>query len=113
MRNWQLCEPLFKMADSKVTYEILQTEKAGHAKHHLQNLDFSDFDGVVSVSGDGLFHEIVNGLMGRTDWEHLKQKISLGIIPGGTSNGLVKSLLDLQGEQYGILEAAWIILRGH
>lgn len=70
------------------------------------------FDGIVSVSGDGLFHEIVNGLMSRSDWEEIKEKITLGIIPGGTSNGLVKSLLDLQGENFGVLEAAWLITRG-
>jgi len=60
----------------------------------MQKLEIDQFDGVVSVSGDGLFHEIVNGLMGRADWQKIKSKISLGIIPGGTSNGLVKSLLD-------------------
>jgi sphingosine kinase len=70
------------------------------------------FDGIVSVSGDGLFHEIVNGLMSRSDWEVIEEKITLGIIPGGTSNGLVKSLLDLQGETFGVLEAAWLITRG-
>ena len=79
----------------------------------MQKIDFCHLDGVVSVSGDGLFHEIVNGLMGRADWEQLKDKISLGIIPGGTSNGLVKSLLDLQDEQYGTLEAAWLVIKGH
>ena len=94
MRNWRLCEPLFKMSESRVAVKILETESAGHAKQQMQKLEIDQFDGVVSVSGDGLFHEIVNGLMGRADWEEIKSKISLGIIPGGTSNGLVKSLLE-------------------
>ena len=95
MRNWRLCEPIFKMAESRVTVKILETESAGHAKQQMQKLEIDQFDGVVSVSGDGLFHEIVNGLMGRADWEEIKSNISLGIIPGGTSNGLVKSLLEI------------------
>jgi len=51
------------------------------------------FDGIVSVSGDGLLHEIINGLMIRDDWETFKNTITIGGIPGGTGNGLVKSLL--------------------
>ena len=60
------------MARSKVAFKILQTERAGHAQLHVQNLDLTSINGIVSVSGDGLFHEIVNGLMSRADWESLK-----------------------------------------
>lgn len=35
-----------------------------------------------------------------------------GPIPGGTSNGLVKSILDQFGENYGVQEAAYLIARG-
>lgn len=48
----------------------------------------------------------------RPDWEEFKNSITIGGIPGGTGNGLVKSLLAHQGENYGVEEAAWIILRG-
>lgn len=51
------------------------------------------FDGIISVSGDGLLHEIVNGLMRRDDWLEISAKLTLGGIPGGTGNGLIKSLL--------------------
>ena len=33
-------------------------------------------------------------------------------MPGGTGNGLIKSLLDVRGECYGVEEAAWLIIRG-
>ncbi len=70
------------------------------------------FDGIVSVSGDGLLHEIVNGLLKRKDWDQIKDTLTLGAIPGGTGNGLIKSLLSIEGEQYGVEEAAWLIIRG-
>ncbi len=50
--------------------------------------------------------------MNREDWDVVKNKISLGIIPGGTSNGLAKSLLHQKREQYGIQEAAWLAIKG-
>ncbi len=44
------------------------TERAGHAydmvNHELQP---GDYDGIVTVSGDGLIHEVVNGLYRRAD----------------------------------------------
>ena len=37
----------------------------------------------------------------------------LGAIPGGTGNGLIKSLLDRSGENYGVNEAAFRIIKGN
>lgn len=56
---------------------------------------------------------MVNGLLQREDWDELKNKITVGGIPGGTGNGLVKSLLAEQNENFGIFEAAWMIIRGY
>lgn len=39
-------------------------------------------------------------------------KLTLGFIPGGTGNGLVKSVLDHDNEQFGVLEAAFVIAKG-
>lgn len=75
-------------------------------------MDAESVDGIVSVSGDGLLHEIINGLMSRSDFDRLKEKIAVGGIPGGTGNGLIKTLLTEINEDYGIKEAAWLVLRG-
>ncbi len=53
-----------------------------------------EYDGIVTVSGDGLIHEIVNGLYRRKDSLQMMSSLSLGFIPGGSGNGLVKSVLD-------------------
>lgn len=43
------------------------------------------------VSGDGLPHEVYNGLMARPDAE-AAVKIPVGIIPGGSADGFARSL---------------------
>ena len=50
--------------------------------------------------------------MNRADRDIFLESVTLGNIPGGTGNGLVKSLLDHSGEKYGPKEAAYLLLRG-
>jgi len=40
-----------------------------------------------------------------------KDIITIGSVPGGTGNGLVKSLMHRGGEDYGIVEAAFRVLK--
>jgi diacylglycerol kinase family enzyme len=71
------------------------------------------WDSIVFVSGDyGLLHEIINGLMNRTDWKYIRNQLTIGGIPGGNSNGLLKSLLSEINEDFGVHEAAWLVIRG-
>lgn len=68
---------------------------------------------MVTVSGDGLIHEVVNGLCNRADWESdFMETITIGCIPGGTANGLVKSILYASDEEYGIEEATFLVAKG-
>ena len=53
---------------------------------HLDN-----YDGIITVSGDGLVFEVVNGLMKRDDWE-TAIKIPIGTIPAGSGNALAATL---------------------
>ena len=41
----------------------------------------NDYDAIVTVSGDGVIHEIVNGLLSRDD--ALEIDIPIGTIPAG------------------------------
>lgn len=64
------------------------------------------------MSGDGLIHEVVNGLYRRADWLQLMSSMALGFIPGGSANGLVKAVLDFSGEEYSVLSAAYVAAKG-
>jgi hypothetical protein len=51
-------------------------------------------------------------LFSRSDWDLFKETMTVGGIPGGTGNGLIKSFLDDINEEFGVEEAAWLIIRG-
>lgn len=112
MRNWQVAREMFDRASSRLEYVVIETERRHHAYDYVKELQHDLFDGVITVSGDGLLHEVVNGFLQRDDWDMIKDHITIGGIPGGTGNGLIKSLLAEQNEIFGIQEAAWLIIRG-
>ncbi|KAF9999685.1 sphinganine kinase lcb4 [Entomortierella chlamydospora] len=90
-RIWEhTAEPLFKAAGC--TYDLIYTTHRYHAKEIAKELDIRAYDAIVSVSGDGVLHEVINGLMERPD-AVIAHKLPLGAIPGGSGNALSFSLL--------------------
>ena len=93
--------------------KVIMTERAGHA-YDVVNKDLKpgDFEGIVTVSGDGLIHEVVNGLYRRPDAITMMASTTIGFIPGGSANGLVKAVLDFSGEEFNVENAAFIAAKG-
>ena len=50
----------------------------------------------VTVSGDGLIHEVLNGLFERVDWREALARLPIGVIPGGSGNALSRTLVHEQ-----------------
>jgi sphingosine kinase len=93
--------------------KVTMTERAGHAYDIVnQELKPGDYDGIVTVSGDGLIHEVVNGLYRRSDAISIMATTAIGFIPGGSGNGLVKAVLDFAGEDYSVENAAFLAAKG-
>lgn len=61
--------------------------------------DLSKYRGVIVVSGDGLIHEVINGLLMRPDWRKSIQ-LPIGQIPAGSANGLASTAAYISGEQF-------------
>ncbi|KAJ1911824.1 hypothetical protein H4219_005816 [Mycoemilia scoparia] len=76
---------------SGIKYELYETKYPRDAEECVKSKDLSQYTAIASISGDGLLHEIVNGLLSRKDNEQFK-KIPLAIIPAGSGNGLAKSI---------------------
>ena len=110
-RNWEVARTLMEKA--YIDLQVQFTERAQHAFDICnKELRPDDYDAIVTVSGDGLIFEVVNGFLLREDWSEFKDKVTIGCIPGGTGNGLVKSILATSGENYGVLEAAFKTAKG-
>jgi diacylglycerol kinase family enzyme len=69
-------------------------------------MDFSGFDVVVGVGGDGTFHECINGMMKRSAAKG-KQPAPLALIAAGTGNSFMHEL-----RCFKLKSAVYHILRG-
>jgi hypothetical protein len=87
-------EPIFKLAGFKM--EVVKTTHAGHAKSLVSSIDFSTCpDGSVCVGGDGIVNEVLNGLLCRDD-QNEAVSVPIGIIPAGSDNSLVWTVLGVK-----------------
>jgi YegS/Rv2252/BmrU family lipid kinase len=66
-----------------ITYEIVFTERAGHATE-LASETVGDYDIVAAVGGDGTLNEVARGL--------LHSSTAMAVIPCGSGNGLARCL---------------------
>ncbi|XP_028928915.1 sphingosine kinase 2 [Ornithorhynchus anatinus] len=86
---WQWCQnhvlPMISEAD--LSFNLIQTERQNHARELVRGLNLAEWDGIVTLSGDGLLYEVVNGLMERPDWAKAI-KTPVGILPCGSGNAL-------------------------
>lgn len=87
------------LAEADISHLLLVTERRNHARDFIKNLQLNQWSGILIISGDGLLYEVYNGLMERPDWE-LAVKIPIGIIPGGSGNGLARTISHAANEPY-------------
>ncbi|KAF4927448.1 Sphingoid long chain base kinase 4 [Colletotrichum viniferum] len=86
-KKWDVdCEPLFKAA--RMPIDVVKTERQGQAVDIAQTIDVDAFDTIVTCSGDGLAHEVFNGLGNRPDAFHALQTIAVSHIPCGSGNAM-------------------------
>ena len=69
----------------KYSYEIRETEHAGHAEEIAIECKEQGVDVVVAVGGDGTVNEVARGIT--------NSNTALGIIPCGSGNGLARHLM--------------------
>lgn len=89
--------PIF--AEASISDVLVLTQKQNFARDYIKNCKLEDFAGILVISGDGLIHEVINGLMERQDWE-TAIKTPLGHIPGGSANALSCCVAHLTNEQF-------------
>lgn len=90
----------YMIEHANIASDVVFTERANHARDMIKDANLEHYSGVVSVSGDGLLHEILNGLAARADWEEVRQKFPIGLAPGGSGNAVHCSLVFQLGEVF-------------
>jgi sphingosine kinase len=56
------------LARAGIEVDLVETTSAQHGTQLMRTLPLGKYMAVVSVSGDGLLHEMLNGLLDRPDW---------------------------------------------
>ncbi|VUZ53071.1 unnamed protein product [Hymenolepis diminuta] len=96
--------PIFDLAG--IRSKVILTTHKNHCQKYILNEDLSPYDGVVSVGGDGLFSELLQGLLYRTRKDakmplydahkpfttELTPRLKIGLIPAGSTNAVIRSL---------------------
>ncbi|RKF61585.1 Sphingoid long chain base kinase 5 [Erysiphe neolycopersici] len=78
--------PLLEAA--KCIVDVVHTTYKGHAIEILKEMDLESYDVVACCSGDGLPHEVFNGLGKRSDALRAFSTIAVAQIPCGTGNAM-------------------------
>lgn len=89
--------PLFEEAN--ITVNTIYTERANHARDYINEQLLDDYDGLISVGGDGMFSEVCHGLLLKTAQQaglnindpnaHMvPPKLRIGVIPAGSTDAV-------------------------
>ena len=87
-QKWYLrdIEPIFAAARCEV--DIERTQFQGHAVEIAEKLDTDAYDVIASCSGDGLPHEVFNGLGKKKDARKALSEVAVVQLPCGTGNAM-------------------------
>ena len=80
----EVMKPIFKEAGCELI--VRETEYASHMTTLANEEALDKVNYLISIGGDGSFHELVNGFISRPDYEEVKDKVALGVVPAGTGN---------------------------
>lgn len=86
------------------------TQQQGDANQYIKYVDLRLYDRLIVLGGDGTVSEVVNGLIARDEVDSLA--IPIGIMPLGSGNGLVRSILHEAGEHFGRISSLYQIIKG-
>ena len=86
--KWYLrdIEPIF--AAARCETDVEKTLYQGHAVEIAEKLDIEAYDVIASCSGDGLPHEVFNGLGRKRDATKALSKVAVVQLPCGTGNAM-------------------------
>lgn len=82
-------KPIFEI--SKTHYDVMLTKHHCHATEIVKLLDLDKYDIIVCCSGDGIPHEVINGMYQRDDRVDAFNKLIVTQLPCGSGNAFSAS----------------------
>ncbi|CAI4035172.1 hypothetical protein SMKI_12G3170 [Saccharomyces mikatae IFO 1815] len=73
---------------SQCSIEVVYTKYPGHAIEIAREMDIDQYDTIACASGDGIPHEVINGLYRRPDHVKAFNKLAITEIPCGSGNAM-------------------------
>ncbi|AGO11937.1 AaceriAGR256Wp [[Ashbya] aceris (nom. inval.)] len=68
--------------------DVVETKYTSHASEIAATVDINKYDVIACASGDGIPHEVLNGLFGRPDRVAAFNKIAITQLPCGSGNAM-------------------------
>jgi len=87
---------------ASIPFTLIETKHRNHAMEIAEELDLDIYSAVSAVGGDGTLHEVINGMLRRSDGK----KLPLLLVPNGTGNDLCGSFMvdDVQTSLNGLVK---------
>jgi len=79
------------LENAGLSMNIIETTGKGQAYRIAMQISQQDCDGIVCIGGDGTVHEVINGLLSRSD-ATIARHIPIAVIPTGSTNELAETL---------------------
>ncbi|CAI4046584.1 sphinganine kinase LCB5 SKDI_12G2920 [Saccharomyces kudriavzevii IFO 1802] len=73
---------------SRCSIEVVYTKYPGHAIEIAREMDIDKYDTIACASGDGIPHEVINGLYRRPDRVKAFNQLAITEIPCGSGNAM-------------------------
>ncbi|CAB9505814.1 Sphingosine kinase 1 [Seminavis robusta] len=111
------------LEQANVEHDLVVTKYALHAKERMMKgggkddqeddgRDLAEYTALIPVGGDGIVFECLQGIKARDDALEILQKLNVGIIGAGTSNGMAKSIAVTSHQQSSVLDASFLVAKG-
>jgi sphingosine kinase len=104
------------LADAGCDVDVVETQRALEATDTLRTMPAETllrYDGVLAGGGDGMMHEVLQGVLGRPDGASVAAALTVGVLPLGSGNGMSASLCAAAGLPFSLSNATLLIAKNH
>ncbi len=109
---WEKANKIISEVPS-ISLEIIYTSYFKNAYEIILKKPLIEYDGIITCSGDGILHEVINAIFHRKDYDILINKLSFSSLPAGSGNAISKNISYYNNEKNNLIEnLCYYIIKG-